>query len=251
MVIFNKRAWAYIRPFISLFFIYSDSYSAPYEIKVHDDLIANFEQSAYEIETNLYQAPASQNLKSNVFQTRFEYGYGVTQTSELGVNLYLSNYNGISSINGGKVSHMYIPNHDEEGMWHYGMKNEINYIKDIDASETTFYEFTPILGLHVQSWKFTFNPSVDVTLGKSSKVVFSPSAKILYVVTEGVDIGGEYYAENLPVKGFYMTTMYQPKTAYLVTDIKYGKSAFNFGLGKGVNSSTDNWVVKLIGAFSF
>ena len=49
--------------------------SSPFEIKVHDDLIANYEQSAYEFETNLYKANSSQKLKSNVFQTRLEYGY--------------------------------------------------------------------------------------------------------------------------------------------------------------------------------
>ena len=103
-------------------------YAAPFEIKVHDELIADYQHSAYEIETNLFQAPASQGLKSNVFQTRLEYGYGITQRSEIGVNLYLSNYNGASYVNGGKVSHMYIPTHDEEGLWHYGVKNEINYI---------------------------------------------------------------------------------------------------------------------------
>jgi hypothetical protein len=250
MVIRNKIACAHTIAFTTLWLLYSVCYSAPFEIKVHDDLIANFEQSAYEVETNLYQTPASQNLKSNVFQTRLEYGYGITQTSELGANLYLSNNDGKSFINGGKISHMYIPTHDEEGIWHYGVKNEINYIKDIDANETTYYEFTPILGLHLYRWKFTLNPSVDVTLGRSSKGTFSPSAKLVYVISEKVDIGGEYYSDNLSVKGFYTPTQ-QPKTAYLVADIKYAKSALNFGVGKGVNANSDNWVVKLIGSFSF
>lgn len=40
---------------------------APFEIKVHDELIAEYQESAYEIETNLFQAPASQGLKTNVF----------------------------------------------------------------------------------------------------------------------------------------------------------------------------------------
>jgi len=41
------------------------------------------------------------------------------------------------------------PTHDEEGLWHYGVKNEINYIKDIGNAETTFYELTPILALQL------------------------------------------------------------------------------------------------------
>ena len=96
----------------------STVFAAPFEIKVHDELIAEYQESAFEVETNLFQAPASQGLKSNVFQTRLEYGYGITEKSEIGANIYLSNYNGVSYVNGGKISHMYVPTHDEEGLWH-------------------------------------------------------------------------------------------------------------------------------------
>ena len=224
--------------------------AAPFEIKVHDELIADYQHSAYEVETNLFQAPASQGLKTNVFQTRLEYGYGITERSEIGANIYLSHYNDISYVNGGKISHMYIPTHDEEGLWHYGVKNEINYIKDVGGTDTTFYELTPILAVQLKDWRFTINPSVDITLNKNSTVTFSPSAKIAYNITTVVDMGVEYYADNLPIKGLYSVTQ-QPNTAYLVMDTKYGKSTFNFGVGKGVTAVSDNWVVKFIAALNF
>jgi len=223
---------------------------APFEIKVHDELIAEYQESAYEVETNLFQAPAAQGLKSNVFQTRLEYGYGIAKNSEIGANIFLSNYNGASYVNGGKVSYMYVPTHDEEGLWHYGVKNEINYIKDVGGTETTFYELTPILALQLQEWRFTVNPSVDVVLNKYSSATFSPSAKVAYGVTHSVDVGVEYYGDNLPNKSLYNVTQ-QPHTAYLVTDAKYGNSSFNFGVGKGVTTNSDNWVIKLIASLSF
>jgi len=223
---------------------------APFEIKVHDELIAEYQESAYEVETNLFQAPASQGLKSNVFQTRLEYGYGIAKNSEIGANIFLSNYNGASYVNGGKVSYMFVPTHDEEGLWHYGVKNEINYIKDVGGTETTFYELTPILALQLQEWRFTVNPSVDVVLNKYSSATFSPSAKVAYGVTHSVDVGVEYYGDNLPNKSLYNVTQ-QPHTAYLVTDAKYSNSSFNFGVGKGVTTNSDNWVIKLIASLSF
>lgn len=225
-------------------------FAAPFEIKVHDELIAEYQESAYEVETNLFQAPASQGLKTNVFQTRLEYGYGIARNSEIGANLYLSNYNGVSYVNGGKVSHMYIPTHDEEGLWHYGVKNEINYIKDVGGNQTTYYELTPILALQLQDWRFTINPSVDVTLNKNSSATFSPSAKAVYGITSTVDVGMEYYGDNLLNKSLYNITQ-QPHTAYLVLDAKHGKSSFNFGVGKGVTANSDNWVIKLIASLSF
>jgi len=223
---------------------------APFEIKVHDELIAEYQESAYEVETNLFQAPAAQGLKSNVFQTRLEYGYGIAKNSEIGANIFLSNYNGASYVNGGKVSYMFVPTHDEEGLWHYGVKNEINYIKDVGGTETTFYELTPILALQLQEWRFTVNPSADVVLNKYSSATFSPSAKVAYGLTHSIDVGVEYYGDNLPNKSLYNVTQ-QPHTAYLVTDAKYGNSSFNFGVGKGVTTNSDNWVIKLIASLSF
>ncbi|MBU3576593.1 hypothetical protein [Polynucleobacter sp. UK-Kesae-W10] len=224
--------------------------AAPFEIKVHDELIADYQHSAYEVETNLFQAPSSQNLTTNVFQTRLEYGYGITEKSELGANVYLSNYNGVSYVNGGKLSHMYIPTHDEEGLWHYGVKNEINYIQDVLGTQTTYYELTPILAIQLQAWRLTINPSVDITLNKNSTVTFSPSAKVAYSLTAVTDIGIEYYADNVPNKSLYSLTQ-QPHTAYLVLDTKYQKTELNLGVGKGVTATSDNWVVKLIAAFHF
>ena len=145
---------------------------------------------------------------------------------------------------------MYIPTHDEDGLWHYGVKNEINYIKDVGGTETTFYELTPILALQLQDWRFTINPSVDVTLNKNSSVKFSPSAKAVYGITHTVDVGMEYYGDNLPNKSLYNITQ-QPHAAYLVMDAKHGKSSFNFGVGKGVTANSDNWIIKLIASLSF
>jgi hypothetical protein len=42
-------------------------FSTPFEINVHDALISAYQHSAYEVETNLYQAPGSKSLKSKVF----------------------------------------------------------------------------------------------------------------------------------------------------------------------------------------
>lgn len=224
--------------------------AAPFEIKVHDELIADYQQSAYEIETNLFQAPASQGIRTSIFQTRLEYGYGITKNSEIGVNLYLSHYNDATYVNGGKISYMYVPTHDEKGVWHYGIKNEINYIRDVGGAETTFYELTPILAIQLAQWRVTLNPSIDITLGKNSVVTFSPSAKVAYGLSQTVDVGVEYYADNLPFKKMYGLTQ-QPNTAYLVMDAKLDKASLNVGIGKGLNSTSDNWVMKVIAAFDF
>ena len=77
--------------------------AALFEIKVHDELIAEAKQSTYEVETNLYQPSSAQGITSNVFQTRVEYAYGIAQNNEVAVNAFLSNYSGVTYVNGGKI----------------------------------------------------------------------------------------------------------------------------------------------------
>ncbi|QWD97952.1 hypothetical protein C2740_06195 [Polynucleobacter sp. MG-5-Ahmo-C2] len=238
------------KSFLLLAILSAKLMAAPFEIKVHDELIAELHQSSYEVETNLYQPSAAQGISSNVFQTRLEYAYGIAHNNEVAVNAFLSKYNGISYVNGGKVGQMYIPTHDEEGIWHYGIKNEIVYLKDIGGDNQIFYEMTPILALQMAKWRFTVNPSVDFGLNKSGGATFAPSGKIAYSVTPNTSIGSEYYSEiSNTTNAFPIAQRFN--TAYLVLDTKIDKSSINFGIGKGTNLNSDNWVVKLIAAVSF
>jgi len=225
-------------------------YSAPFEIKVHEDLIADYQKSAFEIESNLYKTKSLANITTNVFQTRLEYGYGITKESEVGANIFISDYNGSSYVNGGKISHMYIPTHDEEGLWHYGIKNEVNFITDIGGVQTNFYEITPILSLHLQSWKFTLNSSIDMALNGEKKITFSPSAKVAYRAGEQTYFGFEYYVDNLPFSNLSGINQ-QPNTGYFVVDTTYKASQITLGAGRGFATSTDNWVVKAVGSLNF
>ena len=81
----------------------------------------------------------------------------------------------------------------------------------------------------------TLNPSIDITFGKNGAVTFSPSAKVAYGLTETVDVGVEYYADNLPFKRMYGVTQ-QPNTAYLVMDAKLDKTSLNVSFGICWNS---------------
>jgi hypothetical protein len=225
------------------------TFGSPFEIKVHDELIADYLESAYEIESNVYQTSSLNSLKGDVFQSRFEYGFGITPHSELGLNIYASRYDGVSSVNGGKISHMYIPTHDEKGWLHYGLKNEINYIKDVNGLETTFYELTPIIAIQLQKWRFTFNPSIDATLIQDHKTTFSPSAKIAYHCNKELDLGSEYYADNLDLKDISVKD--HSHSAYAVLDLKLRYTNLNLGVGKGLNTMSDIKVIKMIASFAF
>ena len=103
-------------------------FAAPFEVKIHDELIAPHQEYSFEAEIKLYKPPLGSTIGSSVVQSRFELAKGISPTSEFSVNLFTSAFENKTQINGGKVAHIYIPEHDENGWFHYGMKNEINSV---------------------------------------------------------------------------------------------------------------------------
>ena len=225
---------------------------APFEIKVHDELIASENESAFEVETNLHQKSNSEPFHGIFFQTRLEYAYGISQNSEISINAFTSVYSGNTYLNGGKLAYMYILEHDESGIFHYGIKNEINYIRAIGGGSQTFIEITPILAFQLTDWRLTLNPSLDIYLsGNTETYVLAPSAKLQYELSKDTFIGAEYYSELSPA-GQLSSFSQRPDMAYLIFDKSIDKkSNLNVGIGQSTHSNSDKWAIKLIYALSF
>lgn len=224
--------------------------AAPFEVKIHDELIAPHMGTTFETEVKLYRPPTGQTLTSNVLQSRFEVAHGLTPGSEISVNLFTSHFDGKTQINGGKVAHIYIPEHDESGWFHYGVKNEINSIHGMDEPSVVFYEVTPILGFHLAHWRLTLNPSVDFYFSGDRKTTFAPAGKVSYVFSEEHALGFEYYSEMGPLH-HPVPYAQRPDAAYLVWDTSTPTSNLSLGIGKGIHSVGDRWVVKVIGSVPF
>ncbi len=226
------------------------AWAAPFEVKVHDELIAEQGQSAFEVETHWVHNRPGLVPTSPGFQTRLEYGYGLSSKSELAVNLYASQDHGVSYINGGKVSHMWVPTHDEDGFWHYGIKNEVNTVRDSGGLTTTYFESTPIIAMQWPKWRMTLNPSLDMTLNGHKTASFAPSAKLAYQALSTTSLGLEYYTEKAPMRQLF-NYAHLPNTVYAVWDQQIGRSSVSLGLGKGLTSVSDYRVVKLIAVLDF
>jgi hypothetical protein len=221
------------------------AWAAPFEVKVHDELIASYQQTAFEVETHFVQGRPGLMPPSPGFQTRLEYGYGLTDKSEIAANLYTSQDHGVSYINGGKISHLFVPTHNEEGFWHYGIKNEVNTVRDATGLTTTYFESTPIIAMQWPQWRLTLNPSLDLTLNGHKSVTFAPSAKLSYQALAKTSMGLEYYTENAPMRQMF-SYAHLPNTVYAVLDQQFDHSSISIGIGKGLTSVSDYRVLKLI-----
>ena len=221
--------------------------AAPFEVKIHDELIAPHQEYSFEAEIKLYKPPTAGAIGASVLQSRFEIAKGISTSSEVSVNLFTSAFNNQTQINGGKIAHIFIPEHDESGWFHYGIKNEINSIYGLNEAHAVFIEMTPILGFHIDSWRMTLNPSVDLYLNGDRKTIFAPAGKISRKLTGDYSLGLEYYSETGPIKHPTPFTQ-RPDAAYLVFDTHTTTSTYSVGIGKGIHAVGDRWVVKLIGS---
>jgi hypothetical protein len=221
--------------------------AAPFEVKIHDELIAPYQEVAFEAEVKLYQPSLSSPINGLVGQSRFEIAGGISRGSEISVNLFTSHFEGKTQINGGKIAHIYIPEHDETGLFHYGVKNEINLINGLNQSQQIFYEITPIIGLHWSAWRLTLNPSFDFYLNGERKTIFAPAGKLTYGLSDHQAVGIEYYSELGSLQ--HPTALSaRPDAAYLVWDLNRRTANYSVGVGKGVSGFGDKWVFKFIGS---
>jgi hypothetical protein len=225
--------------------------AAPFEIKVHDEVIAKDHESVIEIQSVYFKPSAENNPVNKILLTRMEYAYGIRQGSEVSFNLYTSRQGNTTYINGGKLAHMYFPPHDENGLFHYGIKNEYNFVKMPNQADQSFYEITPILAFHFNDFRLTLNPSIDYFFsGNIYKTTFSPAYRLAYELSNKATIAVEYYAEMGPIKHF-TSFKQRPDTAYLVFEKEFKDFDLQIGAGRGLHQSSDAWVLKLTGSLSF
>jgi hypothetical protein len=245
-----RSPFRYLIPGLALLIASVNGWAAPFEIKVHDDLIVAEGQQALSVHSN-YAKPLGNGGDSNAFQSILEYSYGLTHSSELGVHLFASNVNQAWYANGGKIAYQYVPAHDEEGFWHYSIKQEVTSVRPVGSANQVFYELTPIVGVGSGPWRMTLNPVMNVPIKTGYKqVLFEPAVKIGYSISPSASIGTEYYVEAGPLSRM-LPHGRRDEVAYLVLDAKVKKAVVNFGFGKGVNDVSDRRVIKMIVDYPF
>lgn len=96
-------------------------------------------------------------------------------------------------------------------------------------------------------WLISFNPIVGAALsGDVSRVpTFEPALKIGRAIGEGTQSGIEYYADTGGIDHSPDFNQ-QNHVLYGVIDTKKDGIDLNFGVGHGITSASEKWVVKMI-----
>jgi hypothetical protein len=179
-----------------------------------------------------------------------EFAYGVTDWWEVGIYLPFAIQDQQFLSDSFKLRTLFVSPNAEQRNFFYGVNFELGNSTP-KFSQTRFgLEIRPIIGVRYVEWEFIVNPIVDIGFGKYGEVNFAPAARVARKLGPDLFVGLEYYAD-LGKIGSFSPLAEQQHTLFAVTDFKLGEFDVNFGLGYGLTSSSDRFVVKTIVGYAF
>jgi len=125
-----------------------------------------------------------------------------------------------------------------------GLSQEIGYARPGFAESLWGYEITPILGKKIGKASLLLNPAFERGLGTGEhEWEFEPRAQLGYALGEDEAVGLEYYSLLGPISGFDARShQLHQLFATATTDLTSGVEA-SLGIGRGLTSNSDRWVI--------
>lgn len=227
--------------------------AAPEEIQVYMDDLSAPGHFGLDVHNNYVLSGAatpsymSESAPHHMVRFTPEFYYGVSQTIELGLYVLTTrDVQGNANVDGSKVRIKYVAPHGADGGFFWGMNLEVGRTS-IRVSELPWNaQLKGILGYRVGHWTMAMNPNLDRSVSKGGgPVMASLDGKIAYGVTEKTQVGVETYNELGPLRSIERFSK-NSKTVYAVVDHEFAGFDVNAGIGRGVTSEADRWVIKAI-----
>lgn len=227
--------------------------AAPEEIQVYLDDLSEPGKFGVDVHNNFVFSGATkpsypgEQPPAHVYRLTPEFYYGLSDTVELG--LYVLGTRAAHAdpkVVGGKFRVKYIAPHDKDEGFFWGANLEVGRTA-LRVSPTPWNaELKGILGYRTGPWTVGFNPNFDWSIsGGGGPVTFDVDAKVAYAVNAKTQIGFETYNELGPLKRLDSLNK-NGKTLFAVIDHQFNRFDVNLGLGRGLTSEADKWVLKFI-----
>ena len=225
------------------------------EIQVYDDEINA--RGEYSLEMHVNTTPSGVTSPSyhgevmNQGNTRItpEFAYGIGHDIELG--LYVNSVVVGSNWNyaGFKGRIKWLPIQEKKGDEFFaGVNVELSntlyqYEESRYSGEARF-----IIGKHFDQWLVVANPIFDFQFSQpytNQNPMFNFALRVSREITKDFSLGAEYYS-NLGSLAYPVNLQTTGQTVFAVAYVDAGLVPFQFGIGRGLNSSSDSWTVKAI-----
>lgn len=179
-----------------------------------------------------------------------EFAYGVTDWWEVGLYLPFAVQDHKFLSDAFKLRTLFVTPHADQRDFFYGINLEFSNTTPPFAQTRFTLEVRPIIGVRNADYEFIVNPIIDAGFGKLGELDFAPAARLARKVAPDTYLGLEYYADFGEI-GNFPKFADQQHTLFLVTDFKLGVFNVDFGVGYGLTSSSDRWVIKTILGYAF
>jgi hypothetical protein len=185
---------------------------------------------------------------NHVYRLTPEFYYGISDTLELGLYLLTTTSPGApTNYDGEKLRLKYIAPHDDTQGFFWGANLEIGKTSQRVSQAPWNAQLKGIYGYRSGRWTYAGNANFDWSLSGavSSPVALEIDTKIAYETHAGYRIGLESYNEIGPVRNVGRLNE-RGQTLYAVVDTALGKFNLNAGIGRGLTTVSDRWLIKLI-----
>ncbi len=227
----------------------------PAELRVYDDSVGEPGEFGFEIHMSrtLRRSPqreANGELPTTRgFRLTPEISYGINDDTEISILFpTVIDSRGDMYLGGQQLQLKWLPlKAPEEGGWFAGINWElVTATRHFDAARNSV-EIRPIVGYRNREWLLIANllTSHGLTRGYRSGFEFSPAFKVSRAMGEELHLGVELYSEVGRLAHFAPRPE-QTHTAFLTLDVERAGWQINLGLGRGLNTATDPWIVKAI-----
>lgn len=235
------------------------AHALPDELEIHlDDTTPKGRFGADVISNYAIQGPrrTDEGLRSthHLLQVSPDFSYGVTETSQLGLQLFSSfGPGGSARIDGGRLEWMTIPvrppDADDDGYWIGGLF-EIGHLPPTLSNNHLDAEIKILTGMRTGRWLFALSPEMGFKVSgpASSKPELELKLKAAYRADAGFSVGVEQYSE-LGTLGHLGPLGQLSQQTFAVADFHRNGWDFNVGLGRGWNDASEKWTIKAIVGF--
>ncbi len=184
---------------------------------------------------------------NHVYRLTPEFYYGISDALELGLYVLTTTASGNSpNYDGAKIRLKYIYPHDEASGSFWGANLEIGKTTLRVSQAAWNAELKGIYGYRSGRWTFAVNPNLDWSLSTpSSPLSLDIDTKIAYKTNAGYQLGLESYNECGPLNNLGHLNQ-QSETLFAVLDTQLGKFDLNAGIGYGLTTASDRWLIKFI-----
>jgi hypothetical protein len=179
-----------------------------------------------------------------------EFAYGVTDWWEVGLYLPFSITNQQFYSDAFKLRTLFVSPHADRQNFFYGVNFEFSNQTPPFAQTRWAMEIRPIIGIRNSDYELIVNPIVDIGFGKYGEADFAPAVRVAKKFGQDLAAGFEYYSDFGKI-GDFSALSEQQHTLFAVTDFKFGVFDVDLGIGHGLTTASDRWVVKTIIGYAF